>query len=240
MADSHLVEALTRQQLASALARFESFRQNIPLSVNEDIVKEYHAIVDAIALATGETQLHIFKIGDGELHSKVVASRPRGFSGTQRSLRHSDKRYVDSARFQRQVDGLANYLERQGHMGQPRRSNNPSTSSPSINIGTMIGSAIQHRTQDSHVAINYDAKGPEFRALLDKIKEALPELGLDSAKANQLHIDIGTIEVQISGAAPNHNIIRESMHSIRSILESAVGSLIASGLLAAIYSYFPK
>jgi len=53
-------------------------------------------------------------------------------------------------------------------------------------------------------------------------------------------VDVGTIEVQISATAPKPSIVAESMRSIRSILEGAVGSAIASGLLPTISQYFPK
>ena len=46
--------------------------------------------------------------------------------------------------------------------------------------------------------------------------------------------------MQISGMAPKHSIITESMHSIRNILEGIIGNMIASGLLPAIYHYFPQ
>jgi hypothetical protein len=104
----------------------------------------------------------------------------------------------------------------------------------------MIGSAIQHGTRNSEVTVSYDAKSSEFRDLVGQIKGAIPKLGLEQANANQLYIDVGTIEVQISGAAPKQSIIAECMHSIRSILEGITGNAIASGLLPAIYKYFPR
>jgi len=104
----------------------------------------------------------------------------------------------------------------------------------------MIGSAIQHGTRGSQITVNYDAKSPEFRDLIERIKTAIPKFGLDLERANQLYIDVGTIEVQISGAAPKHSIITESMQSVRNILEGIAGNMIASGLLPAIYNYFPK
>lgn len=232
-------QTLIRQRLAQALARLEAFRDNIPPSVNEECVKEYHKIVDDIALATGEIELHVFKVGDDELKPKIVAVQPRGYRGRGGSTHYSDKKYVDSARFQRQVDALANYLERQGHTSSAP-AEKPTGSSSKIHIGTMIGSAIQHGTRGSQITVNFDAKGAEFKALIEKIKEAAPKLGLSQEKINQLYVDIGTIEVQISGAAPKHSIITESMHSIRNILEGAVGSALASGLLPIIYHYFSR
>lgn len=235
-----VAQALARQRLAQALARFEAFREHIPPSVDEACVKEYHQIVDDIALATGEMQLHVFKIGEDELQRKIMSVRRRGYSGRGGSAHYSDKRYVESARFQRQVDALGSYLQRQGYTTSSAAAAPKPGASSRINIGTMIGSAIQQGTEGSQITVNYNAKSPEFKALVQKIREAAPHLGLSEDKINQLCVDIGTVEVQISGAAPKHSIITESMHSIRNILEGAVGSALASGLLPVIYHYFPK
>jgi hypothetical protein len=88
--------------------------------------------------------------------------------------------------------------------------------------------------------MNNEFKSSEFRELVKNLKTAIPKLGLESEKANQLFIDVGTIEVQISGAAPKPSIIAESVHSIRNILEGMVGSVLASGLLLEINRYLPK
>lgn len=236
-----VAQALARQRLAQALARFEAFREHIPPSVDDACVKEYHQIVDDIALATGEGQLHVFKIGEDELQRKIMSVRRRSFSGRGGGAHSSDKRYVESARFQRQVGALGNYLQRQGYTTGSAAAVTPTPgASPRINIGTMIGSAIQQGTESSQIKVNFNAKSPEFKALVQKIREAVPNLGLSEDKINQLYVDIGTVEVQTSGAVPKHSIITESMHSIRNILEGAVGSVLASGLLPAIYHYFPK
>jgi hypothetical protein len=42
----------------------------------------------------------------------------------------------------------------------------PPRGAPTYNIGSMIGSAIQHETRDSRIAVNYDAKSSEFRELV--------------------------------------------------------------------------
>jgi hypothetical protein len=235
---------MDERTLTLALARFDGFKKNIPPSIREAVVNDYHSIVDALAAATGE-DLALFKIRPDELKHKVVGVRPAGYGGGRGSTTYSSDKYCDSSRFQGQIDSLAEYLESAGHRrGSPvhsgKLSARPTTSAPTYNIGSMIGSAIQHGTRDSHVTVNYDAKSAEFRDLIGQIKTAIPKLGLEQEKANQLYIDVGTIEVQISGAAPKQSIIAECMHSIRSILEGMVGSAIASGLLPAIYKHFPK
>jgi hypothetical protein len=230
--------------LAQALARFEGFKKNIPPSIREGVVNEYHSILDALATALGD-DLSLFKIRPDELKHKVVSVRPGPYGGGRGSATYSADRYCDDSRFQGQIDSLAHYLESVGHRGgsavqSEKFSARPITSAPTYNIGSMIGSAIQHGTRNSEVNVSYDAKSSEFRDLVVQIRGAIPKLGLEQGNANQLYIDVGTIEVQISGAAPKQSIITECMHSIRSILEGVVGNSIANGLLAGIYKYFPR
>jgi len=166
---------------------------------------------------------------------KVISARRGPYGGGPGSVTYSSDKYCDDDRFQAQVDALSEYLESAGytHSGRP-------TSAPTYNIGSMIGSAIQHGTRSLQITVNYNPKSPELKQLIETIKAAVPKLGLDKETANQLYVDIGTIEVQISGTASKQSIIAESIDSIRNILEGAVGSAIASGLLPAIYQYFPK
>jgi hypothetical protein len=59
---------MDERKLAQALALFEGFRKNIPPAVRENVVEDYHRIVDALAEATGE-DLSAFKIQPHELCS---------------------------------------------------------------------------------------------------------------------------------------------------------------------------
>jgi hypothetical protein len=229
---------MSERSLAQALARFEGFKKNIPPSIREDVVVEYHRLVDHLASATGE-DLTAFKIRAEEVKHRVIGSRPGGYGGGSGSVMYSTDKYCDTSRFKAQIDALAEYLESAGHR---RNAEVPPTrpSPATYHIENMYGSAIQHGTRDSRITVNYDAKSAEFSELIATIKAEVPKLGLSPEATNQLNVDIGTIEVQISGAAPRRTIITESMHSIRNILEGAVGSAIASGLLPMIYQYFPK
>ena len=105
---------MDERSLTQALARFDGFRKNIPPGIRENVVNEYHSIVDALATATGE-DLTPFKIRPDELKHKVVAARRAPFSGGRGSVTYSSDRYCDDSRFQAQVDSLAEYLESAGH-----------------------------------------------------------------------------------------------------------------------------
>lgn len=229
--------------MAQAIARFEGFRKNIPSRIRESVVNDYHSIVDALTVATGE-DFAPFRIRTEEIKHEVVGVRPAPYGGGRGSVTYSSDRYCDDSLFQGRIDSLAEYLESAGHRrtfaSHLQRDSARAIGAPTYNIGNMIGSAIQHGTKDSQIAVSYDAKSADFRGLVRQIKAAVPKLGLEQEKVNQLFIDIGTIEVQISGVSPNHSIITECMHSIRNLFEGAIGSAIATGLLPAIYKYFPK
>src|SRR5258708_1077576 len=122
---------MDQKALDQALALFEGFKSNLPPSISENCVKEYHGILDPIALSTGETQIHVFKNGDQELEHKVLGGQRIGFSGRPgRIIRSQDKR-CDSNRFRRQIDALSHYLETQGYTRSntptPRRSESKTT-----------------------------------------------------------------------------------------------------------------
>ncbi len=56
-----------------------------------------------------------------------------------------------------------------------------------------------------------------------------PELKLSAP--NQLETEIQRVESEIATPNPNENVLRESLQTIRNIIEGCAGSLIASGLL---------
>ncbi len=226
---------MDQRALNQALAQFEGFKSNLPLTIREDCVQEYHAIVDALSAATGET-LNAFKIGDAELEFKVVGKQPISFSGRPGRVIRSNEKSCDSARFHRQIDGLSHYLESQGYRKAKSAPARP-PASHSIHVEHMYGSAIQQGTRDSPVTISFDAKGADFKALIRDIKAKISSLGLDQPRKDQLASDVATIEAQIASPAPKKSIIAECLSSARAILEIAAGDVAAAGILHGIAKY---
>jgi hypothetical protein len=137
---------MDEQQIALALSRFEAFRANLPPFINEACVDEYHGIVDAISIATGESQLDIFKICDTDLERKVVGAQRMSFSGRPGRTTYSKDRRCDLNLFLRQVEALANYLDRRGYThSQPRDQSSRSIhlhgDNPRININSVDNSS---------------------------------------------------------------------------------------------------
>ncbi|MGH9642601.1 MAG: hypothetical protein ACRD3Q_09250 [Terriglobales bacterium] len=230
---------MDQKALDKALALFEGFRSNLPGHISESCVKEYHGIVDAIALATGEMGWEIFKIGDHELEKKVIGAQRMGFNGRPGHVTYSSDRRCDDDRFQRQLDALSHYLDSQGYRISNKTARPPAQqrSTHSVHIERMYGSAIQQGTTGSQITVNFDAKSAEFRTLMQDIRAKIPSLKLDADTTNQLYSDVGTIEVHIASPAPKLGIVAECLSSIRVILESAAGNAIAAGIIYEIAKY---
>jgi AbiTii len=71
----------------------------------------------------------------------------------------------------------------------------------------------------------------ELASLVATLKEALPNLALSGNQAREFAADLQTLESQAQLPSPKAGIVREVLLSIRSVLENATGSLLASGLL---------
>jgi hypothetical protein len=63
------------------------------------------------------------------------------------------------------------------------------------------------------------------------LKEHASELRLNAQNGDQLQAEIQQVETQIASKNTSHNILHESLRTIRTLLEGCAGSLIASGLL---------
>lgn len=76
-----------------------------------------------------------------------------------------------------------------------------------------------------------------MQKLLEQIKDLLKTVQLSPISKEEVSADISTIEVQLSRPQPRASIISESLRSIRSILESAAGSILAPHLIHEITKY---
>jgi hypothetical protein len=74
--------------------------------------------------------------------------------------------------------------------------------------------------------------------VIQALKNSIGELGLEDDAEAELVAEIRTLESQAVSPKPKTSIIRESLLSVRSILEGAAGSLVASGLLNQIGNLF--
>ncbi len=110
-------------------------------------------------------------------------------------------------------------------------------SSGTYHIGTYIGSMtqsqLQQDTRDSSQSMTVNELDvSKVLSVLDEIKKAVADINLPRETKDELDAEIATAETQAKSPKPKYRIIRESLHTVRNILEGTAGSLIASGLLA--------
>jgi hypothetical protein len=76
------------------------------------------------------------------------------------------------------------------------------------------------------------------KVLLAKLREAVPQLGLNADDEDELKTDVSTLELQLSSKNPKPSVVRECWISVRGILEKATWSLLAAGILHEISRLF--
>ncbi len=101
-----------------------------------------------------------------------------------------------------------------------------------ININNMVGSNIQQGTSHSNQSGNIKLQNiPDINKFINKLKDDLSSISLPPDDKDEIETDIATIESQTESKRPKPNIIKESLNSIKRILEGASGSILAQQLL---------
>ena len=105
-----------------------------------------------------------------------------------------------------------------------------------INVqGDIIGSPIQSGSPGARQEVSIgDINLGGVRDFLDQLEKIAPSIPLPVEESQELAADIATIRAQIDSPRPKKQIVRESLHSVRSILEGAGGSVAAVGLIEAL------
>lgn len=78
----------------------------------------------------------------------------------------------------------------------------------------------------------------DLKKFIRSLKESLDAIGIEGENKDELISEIRTLESQTESPKPKHSILRESLISVRKILEGAAGNLVASGLLGEIGKLF--
>ena len=126
-------------------------------------------------------------------------------------------------------------LEEQGVLGEDMSfSDHEKQVAPTVtyNINQMIGSQIQHGSVGSTQSMtNQGVELADVTKFVQELRDAVKDIQLHSEKKAELESEIQTIEIQARSPKPKFNIIKESLTSVRNILEGAAGSAIATKLL---------
>jgi len=110
-----------------------------------------------------------------------------------------------------------------------------------IQIHHMEGSQIQQGNVNSSQTGAFNlTKAEDIKAFVSSLKAKLDELQVGSGDKEEVLSDIETIESQLRSSRPKEGIVKECLKSIRTVLEGAAGSILATRLLSQMASFFPS
>ncbi len=98
--------------------------------------------------------------------------------------------------------------------------------------GEVTGSQIQQSSTDSQQTQEiYNFSSESISSFISELKENISNIELKEETKKELNAEISTVEIQIASPKPKNGIIKESLVSIRNILEGAGGGAIAQLLI---------
>jgi len=100
-----------------------------------------------------------------------------------------------------------------------------------VNIHTASGVQIQQGSNHSSQEQTLGPDVAELAELVEALRSIVADTNVPEAGRRTLAIDVGKIEVELKKAMPDQEIIGKALKSVRSVLEQAVGSLLAAGVL---------
>ncbi len=127
-------------------------------------------------------------------------------------------------------------LEKNGVLGEGMTfsaKEKTTTGQTTYNIGTYIDkmdqSQIQQDTLNSIQSLSVSQLDLEkIEELIEALGVNIEQIGVDNDRMSELVADVQTIKAQLSGSNPKPSIIRESLRSIRTVLEGAASSVLAN------------
>lgn len=96
----------------------------------------------------------------------------------------------------------------------------------------VTGSQIQQSSPDANQTQSFkEFSTTNINSFISSLKENIDDIKLNEDTSQELNAEIATIEIQNSSPKPKNGIIKESLSSIRTILEGATGSVAGQLLL---------
>lgn len=182
--------------------------------------------------------------GTGTLHfpfdPRTEANLMRGMDVPLQTTRHLSRSSVSGI-----IDAVRNMilewclqLEKDGILGEglafsAKEKEAAAQSNYTINYNAPVShSQIQQGSPHAMQTMTITAADKrEIEEFVRALKEHKQELGLGTRAREELDAEVHQLERRITTSSPNRSALHESLHTIRSLLEGCVGSLIASGLL---------
>jgi len=107
-----------------------------------------------------------------------------------------------------------------------------------INIGTMTNSSLQQGTTSSTINVNLDSnKLNDLSQILESLKNVQDILGISVDLHKELVSEIQTLQIQKESPKPKSIIIKESLKTIRGLLENVSANIISSPIIEQITKF---
>lgn len=103
-----------------------------------------------------------------------------------------------------------------------------------LHVQSMVGSQIQQGTHGSTQSQTQSISQSDLTAIQDllvKLQQSLGTLGLTSDALAEAQSEIQTIEAQIRSSKPKPVILRESLRTLRNLVEGVASNALAAGIL---------
>jgi hypothetical protein len=101
-----------------------------------------------------------------------------------------------------------------------------------MNVHNIIGSQVQQGSDGSRQTISLSESAmSSMHELVKELLGKITSIELDENISRDAEAEIKTIDAQLSASKPKLNIIKESLNSLKIILESAAGNVIAAEFL---------
>lgn len=101
-----------------------------------------------------------------------------------------------------------------------------------IHVGKMINSQVQQASPGAQqmIAISIQLQ-QDIKKFLEELKESMDKIELNLEQKSDVNAEICTIEAQMKSTKPKSSMVRESLKSIKNILEGAAGGVVANSLI---------
>lgn len=216
-------EQFRNQRIRLCSTRLKALRENLPAGqIPEAMVDDFNNILLDLREWSEISELVDFLISADRLEAVDFWGK---------------KKCCDRDYFRQHFDALWEYLNEHTATKEfmPKKVDrepmkSQSEQSPHITVhGDVVNSQLH--SHGSSLTINYKSMQAEVLHVLSSIESRINELELRQSERADLLADVGTVRAQVSASHPKNNIIRESLHSIRHILEHAAGATIAHPLI---------
>jgi hypothetical protein len=103
-----------------------------------------------------------------------------------------------------------------------------------LHVQSMVGSQIQQGTHGSTQSQTQSISQNDtaaIQALLTQLQENLGQLGLTPEALDEAESELQTVEAQLRSSKPKQAILRESLRTLRNLVEGVASNALAAGVL---------